>query len=167
MDGAADRGYRPAQTMLDPKRPLDLVAIAFAALLAGLAILQWREARTFGADSVTAQATVVELRTAKKQLLDARADVFATVEFTPEANAGENAEAVRAELPTAIAQLGLEEEGLVGTLIGIRYDPTRPTHLRYGAARGDEGAYILALLALGALFAPFVLRRATLTESGG
>lgn len=149
--------------MLNPQRPMDLAALALAALLAGLALLQWQSASSFSDAAEVAEARVVELRTAKKVILEAEADVFATVEFVPEGAS----ESVRAELPTTVQNLGLEPEGLVGTLVSVRYDPAAPRVVRYGAASGAEGAIPLAALALFALFVPTIMRRSILASGGG
>lgn len=149
--------------MFSLQRPLDLAALTMAALLAGLALLQWQSASSFTASARVAEARVVELRTAKKVLLESEADVFATVEFLPDGAE----DVVRAELPTTVQNLGLEPEGLVGTLVSVRYDPAAPRIVRYGAASGAEGALPLAFLAAFALFIPTILRRSSLASGGG
>ena len=45
---------------------MDLAALALAALLAGLALLQWQSASSFSDAAAVAEARVVELRTAKR-----------------------------------------------------------------------------------------------------
>ena len=119
---------------------MDLAALALAALLAGLALLQWQSASSFSEAAEVAEARVVELRTAKKVILEAEADVFATVEFVPEGGS----ESVRAELPTTVQNLGLEPEGLVGTVVSVRYDPAAPRVVRYGAAAVGFSVYLTA-----------------------
>ena len=148
--------------MLSLKRPIDIVAIGFATVLALIAFVQWRESRSFVAGAVETTARVVEIRTEKKVLLDAQASKFATVEYT----AGSDA-VLRQELPTALRTLGLEEEGLVGRTIPIRYDPSEPRRIRYGESQGGEGALVLLALAIGALFVPWALRNSVLGRAGG
>lgn len=142
---------------------MDLLAIALAAALAALALLQWRGAARFAGDARTATATVVELRRTKKTFLEGRADVYATVEFRPEGAEG----SVRAELPTPLRTLGLADEGLEGTSVVVQYDPSDPRRVRFGASDAPSGALVLVALALGALFVPAILRRSSLSRGFG
>jgi len=95
--------------MLSLSRPLDAMAIALAVALGVLAFTQWRESSRFSADAVATTGRVVEVRTAKKVLLDAQAEAFVTVEFRAEDGA-----TVRAEIPTSLHRLGIERDGLEG-----------------------------------------------------
>lgn len=161
--------------MLSPKRPMDVAAAGLAVALGAIAFMQWRSAEGFVQNAVTVNGTVVELRTAKKVLFDAEAEIYATVEFLPEGTAGDqytgggavNLPMRRAELPTPVQRLQLNPNGLVGMRVPIRYDPANPASVRYGNAKGHQGAMALALLAVGALFIPIVLRRSSLAAGGG
>ncbi|MEM9800202.1 MAG: DUF3592 domain-containing protein [Planctomycetota bacterium] len=152
--------------MLSLSRPLDAMAIALAVALGVLAFTQWRESSQFSADAVATTGRVVEVRTAKKVLLDAQAEVFATVEFRVEDGA-----TVRSEIPTSVHRLGIERHGLEGRVLPISYDPASPMRVRYGQSPGSESALVLLLLAVGALFAPTALRSSALrkmaTPGGG
>lgn len=149
--------------MPDPKRPMDLLAFGLAAALALLALLQWRGSARFAGGAETTTATVVELRRTKKTFLEGRADVFATVEFTP---AGAEAP-TRAELPTPLRTLGLPDEGLEGTTLVVRYDPSNPRVVRFASSEDRSGALVLLALAVGALFVPAILRRSSLSSGFG
>lgn len=148
--------------MLSTSRPLDMAAIALAVALGALAILQWRAAESFGANAVSTTGEVVSLREAKRVLLDPEAEVFATVQFTTPGG-----DVVRAELSTSVQALGIEPRPTVGTVLPIAYDPTATPSVRYGTSTGAGGALVLALLAVGALFAPALLRQSSLRSAGG
>lgn len=148
--------------ILSWKRPIDLLAIAFAVALALIAFAQWRASKGFVAGAVQTTGTVTEIRIGTRVLLDAQTDSFATVEFTSGSD-----ETMTAELPTPIRTLGLQPENLVGTVIPLRYDPEDPRRVRYGNSKGSEGAAILAALALGALLIPFALRKSAMASVGG
>lgn len=156
--------------MLSRKRPMDVAAAGLAVALGAIAFMQWRSAEGFVRNAVAVNGTVVELRTAKKVIFDAEAEVYATVEFSLEGPAGgdpaEDSPIRRAELPTPVRRLALNPTGLEGTLIPIRYDAANPANVRYGNAKGHEGALALALLAVGALFIPIALRRSSLSGGG-
>ncbi|MEM8714116.1 MAG: DUF3592 domain-containing protein [Planctomycetota bacterium] len=146
--------------------PANVAAAAFATALGLLSVSQWRASQAFTADAITTQAKITELRTAKRGILDGSADTFAKVEFD-NPGAGDPEQSYSAELPTPIDQLGLDAATAVGSTITVRYDPTHPQSVRYGKSEGSEGAWILAALALGALFVPTILRRSALAQMGG
>lgn len=154
--------------MLSLRRPLDIAAIVLAAALAALGIAQLVRTAAFDQDAVQATARIVALETAQRGLLDSFAETFAEVEYTP---AGEGAAPVRTSLPESLSKLGIPPEGALGREVEILYDPSRPAAVRAYAADQRGGAYVLFALALGALFAPFALRRlslvASLTPGGG
>lgn len=150
--------------MLKLKSPADVAATAFALALGLLAFGQLRAAASFTADAVVTDATVIHLRVDKRALLEAQADTYALVEFTP---GGPDSMKVEAELPTPIRTLGLSAETAIGTTVPIRYDPKHPTSARYGEDQGKAGAYVLLALALGALLIPTILRRSTLARLAG
>lgn len=140
--------------------PANIAAAAFAVALGLLAFSQYRASTNFAEDAVATTATIVELRTEKRAILDAQAETFAQVEFLPDGRGP----AVTSELPTSIRALGLSEESAVGATVPIRYDPKNPASVRYGAERGAQGALILLALAIGALFVPTILRRSALAK---
>ncbi|QDV05740.1 hypothetical protein Poly30_12410 [Planctomycetes bacterium Poly30] len=150
--------------MLKLKSPADVAATAFALALGLLAFGQLKAAAAFTADAVVTSATVIDLRTDKRALLEGQADTFARVQFTP---GGPESMKVEAELPTPIRTLGLTEETAVGQTVPIRYDPKNPTNARYGEDQGKTGAFVLLALAIGALFIPTILRRSTLARLAG
>ncbi len=152
--------------MLSPKRPMDVAAACLAVALGAIAFMQWRASKGFARDAISVNATVVELRTAKRVLFDAEAEIFATVEFVPSPGTSDGPPH-RAELSTPIQKLGLSPAGLEGTRVPIQFDPQNPDNVRYGQSDGHEGALVLALLAIGALFIPIVLRRSSLAAGGG
>jgi hypothetical protein len=139
-----------------------MAAVAMALAIGFLALIQWRAAASFGTDAIEIDARVVGLRTAKKTLIDPEAEIFAMVEF--EVASGD---IVRAELPTSIQTLGLDPTTLEGTTLGVSYDPSAASSVRYGGRTGAESALVLALLAIGALFVPRILRQMTLHGGGG
>ena len=140
-----------------------MAAAAMALAIGFLALIQWRAAASFGADAIEIDARVVGLRTGKKTLIDPEAEIFAMVEF--EVAGGS---IVRAELPTSVQSLGLDPATIEGTVLGVSYDPSAAgSSVRYGGRTGAEGALVLALLAIGALFVPRVLRQMTLHGGGG
>ena len=148
--------------MLSRSRPLDMAALAMAVSIGVLAVMQWRASASFHAGSIAIDARVVELRAAKKSMLDPAAEVFALVEFeTP------GGDIVRAELPSSVQSLGLDPSTVVGTTIAVAYDPAAVRRVRYGGRTGLESALVLALLAVGALFAPLIFRRMSLHGGGG
>ncbi len=140
--------------------PANVAAAAFSVALGLLAFSQYRASTAFADGAVEAIATVVELRTEKRAILDAQAETFAQVEFAP----GGTDQSVTSELPTPIESLGLQEDTAVGATVPILYDPKNPQSVRYGRERGTEGALILLGLAIGALFVPAILRRSTLAK---
>lgn len=148
--------------MLDPKRIQDLAALVFALGLGALALIQWRAGETFVEDAVLTQAEVVSTRTAKQNILEPIADVFVTVTFT-----AAGGEVVEAELPRSTSAMGLRPDPAEGSPLTVRYDPRDPSSVRYGEADDQRSALVLALLAVGALFVPGILRRASMTPGGG
>lgn len=146
--------------------PANVAAAAFATALGLLALSQWRASQAFTADAVTTEAEITELRTAKRGILDGSADTFAKVVFD-NPGASDPEQSYSAELPTPIDQLGLDADTAVGSTVTIRYDPTHPQSVRYGRTRGSEGVWILAALAVGALFVPTILRRSALAQASG
>ena len=147
--------------MIDLRRPLDLAGVALALALALLGGLQLQRSAAFSSRAVATTATIVELETPKRGLLDAESDTIATIEFDVE---GERQTATLAE-PLAVT--GLEPNGALGAKISIRYDPAHPSRAHYGTATGRPAALALFALALGALFAPMLLRRAQMASGSG
>ncbi len=143
--------------------PTNVAAAAFSVALALLALTQYQASTAFTDAAVEANGKIVDVRTEKRAILDGQAGVFAQVEFTVEGAATP----VVAELPTPLKDLGLDESSAVGSTVPILYDPQHPESVRYGRERGTEGAVVLLALALGALFVPMILKRASLIPSGG
>ncbi|MFT7074273.1 MAG: hypothetical protein ACJA0P_000272 [Planctomycetota bacterium] len=152
--------------MLKLKSPTDVAAAAFAIALGLLALGQLRASAAFTADAIPTNATITDLRTDKRGLLESQADTFAQIEF--ELIAAPSSK-IQTELPTPLHTLGLSPASAVGSTIPIVYDPKNPTSARYGKEHGKAGAFVLLALAIGALFVPAILRRSTLARlaSGG
>ncbi len=147
--------------MLSFRRPIDSVFVAVAALLGALAFGQWRRSSDFADHALQATANVVSLRETKKQILDAAPETYAKVEFTTDGGA-----IVRAELPDPFRSSAAPapEEG---SSLTIWYDPREPTTARLQRGAGREGVLVLLALAVGALFAPAILRRSLSGSAGG
>lgn len=147
--------------MLSIRRPIDAVFVALAALLAALALVQWRDSDDFVEHALQVNATVVSLRENKKQVLDAAAETYAKVEFTVA-----NGDVVRAELPDPFRSSAAPapEEG---SSLAIWYDPRTPQTARLSKGAGRQGSLVLFALAAGALFAPSILRRSLSGSAGG
>lgn len=147
--------------MFDLKSPLDLLGIALAAVLLGLGVVQYQKSVAFDDAAVATEATVVDVETRKRGLLDGAATAIATVEFEVDGRAQ------RSPMAEPLQHLGLSPTNAVGKVLSVRYDPSNPAEVHYGTQTGREGAKVLLLLALGALFAPFFLRRIVLAPGGG
>lgn len=147
--------------MISPRQPIDAVFMATSAMLVVLAILQWTESDDFAEHARPTDAVVIELRTTRKQVLEADAETYARVEF--ETAAGE---VVRTELPTPFRASGAAVPA-EGSRLAVWYDPRSPRTARLGKGAAREGALVLLALAAGALFAPAILRRALRSPGAG
>lgn len=147
--------------MLSFRRPIDALFMALAALLTALAAVQWKENGDFAVAARQVDATVLEHRETRKQVLDAAADVYVRVEFRTEAG-----DVVRTDLPDPF-RAGGPPIPAVGSALPVWYDPRAPSTARLASDAGRDGALVLIALAVGALFAPAMLRRALRDGGGG
>lgn len=147
--------------MLSSRRPIDAVFIAIGAMLAALAVVQWRDSDDFADHARQVTATVASLRETKKQLLDAAPETYAKVEFSTGAG-----DIVRTELPDPFRSSAAPPPA-VGSSLTIWYDPREPATARLHRGAGREGVFVLLALAVGALFAPAILRRSLSGSAGG
>lgn len=147
--------------MLSFRRPIDAVFIAIGALLGALALVQWRDSDDFADNARQVTATVASLRETKKQVLDAAPETYAKVEFSTGGG-----DVVRTELPDPFRSSAAPPPS-EGSALTIWYDPREPTTARLDRGAGREGVLVLLALAVGALFAPAILRRSLNGSAGG
>ena len=147
--------------MLSTRRPIDVVFMALAALLAALAVGQWRESDDFAEHALQVRSTVVSLRETKKQVLDAAAETYAKEEFTDQ-----KGDVIRIELPDPYRSSAAPAPA-VGSPLTVWYDPRPPHTARLARSGGRRGVSVLLALAAGALFAPAILRRSLSGSAGG
>ncbi len=147
--------------MLSFRRPIDAFFIAIGALLGALAFVQWRDSGDFADHARQVTATVASLRETKKQILDAAPETYAKVEFSTGGG-----DIVRTELPDPFRSSGAPPPA-VGSSLTIWYDQREPTTARLHRGAGREGVLVLLALAVGALFAPAILRRSLSGSAGG
>ena len=145
--------------MLRLSRPLDLLAVALAAVLTGLGVVQLRSSAAFSGAAERVTATVVDVESSKRGLLDGQRDSYATVEFEVDG------ETVESRLAEPLERIGLDPEEAVGNRISVYRDPAQPAQVRFTATSGRDAALVLFALALGALVAPAALRRTALVQA--
>lgn len=145
--------------MLSFSRPIDLLAIALAAVLTGLGVVQLRASSAFSGAAERVTANVVSVESSKRGLLDGQLDTYATVEFEVDGRT------VRSRVAEPLERIGVDPESAVGEALPVLYDPAQPSQVRHRATSGRDAAFVLFALALGALLAPAALRRTALVQA--
>jgi len=145
--------------MLRLDRPLDLLAVALAAVLTGLGVVQLRSSSDFTGAAERVEATIVSVESSKRGLLDGQRSSYATVEFEADG------ETVESRLAEPLERIGVDPETAVGATVSVFRDPEQPAQVRFDATSGRDAAFVLFALALGALVAPAALRRTALVQA--